>query len=61
MPSEFLRRNDALAIRLGMGREMSYVTFFRLHINGQPVLYVVDLAGLHAHGWDALIPTVPGV
>ena len=23
--------------------------------------YAVDLAGLHAHGWDPLIPTVPGV
>ena len=61
MSSEFLRRNDTLTIRLGMGWEMSFVTFFHLHVNGQPVPYAVDLAGLHAHGWDPLMPTVTGV
>ena len=61
MPSEFLRLKDVLTMRLGMGREMSSMIFFRSHVNGQPVPYAVDLAGLHAHGWDPLIPTVPGV
>ena len=53
--------NDALTIRPGMGREMPSVIFARSYVNGQPVPYAVDLAGLHAHGWDPLIPTVPGV
>ena len=61
MSSEFLRRNDALTMRPGMGREMSFVIFSRSHVNGQSVPYAVDLAGLHAHGWDPLMPTVPGV
>ena len=44
-----------------MGREMSSVTFFHSHVNGLLVPYAVDLVGLNAHGWDPLIPTVPGV
>ena len=37
------------------------MTFFLSHINGQTEPYAVDLAGLHAHGWDPLMPTDSGV
>ena len=32
-----------------------------MHVNGQPEPYAVGLAGLHAHGWDPLMPTDSGV
>ena len=38
----------------------SSVTFSLSHVNGQPEPYAVGLAGLHAHGWDPLMPTDSG-
>ena len=35
--------------------------FSRPRVNGKPVKYDVGHTGLHAHGWDALIPTDVGV
>ena len=61
MPSEFLRRKLRVNHKVWNGTRKSFVIFFRSHVNGQPVPYVVGLVGLHAHGWDPLIPTDAGV
>ena len=60
MPSDGLRRIIRVNHKALMDGKSS-VIFSRPHVNGQPVTYAVDLAGLHAHGWDPLIPTDTGV
>ena len=61
MSSGFLRRKSRVNHRTLYGTCLLFVTFSQPHVNGQPVAYVVGLAGLHAHGWEPLRPTDAGV
>jgi hypothetical protein len=61
MPQLFLcRKNRVIQETWNRMGESSVSSSVRMSTDSQ-LLYAIGLAGLHAHGWDPLVPTVTGV
>jgi hypothetical protein len=61
MPQLFLHRKNRVVQETWNGMGKSSVSCFVRMSTSTQLPYVVYLAGIHAHGWDPLVPMATGV
>jgi hypothetical protein len=61
MPQLFLCRKSRVVQETWNRTRKSYVSSSVCMSTASQLPFAVGLAGLHAHGWDPLMPTVTGV
>jgi hypothetical protein len=61
MPQLFLRRKNRFVQETWNGTGKSSVSSSVRMSTGTQLPYAIYLAGIHAHGWDPLVPMATGV